>query len=150
MVLLLCLSIQDPDVLVSGWRRSGRVEAPACYERIASAEEFQAFWKRTDFPGGKEPPKVDFEKSMVIALGPGRESDRALMKVVSAEEQEGTFKVIYSLEPTGIDGGPGLMFAAALIRVKRSDLPVTLVAQVKDALGKVVQEKTVKTLKALK
>ena len=87
---------------------------------------------------------------MVIALGPGREADRALIKLVSAEEKKGTLNVVYSLQPTGIDGGPGLMFPAALIRVKRSTLPVTLVERWKNAEGKTTEEKTVKTFAALK
>jgi hypothetical protein len=151
MILLLCLLTQDFSVIDSGtrWAKPGESERS---DRITEEATLKTLWDRLpSSPKRKDLPKVDFTRNMVIAVIPSLEADRKELKIESMTKEKGILTLTYSLTPIDIRGGPGFRLPYALIEVPRSAHPLRVVELTRDpAGGKILQERIVKTLEALK
>ena len=150
MVSLLCLLLQDYTVIDSGIRYA-KPGNDAHYERISDEASLKALWGRLpSSQKNREMPKVDFSRKMVFALLPSFDSDRTRLAIESLKEEKGGLTLSYSLTPSGVEGGPDPRWPYVLVEVPRSAAPVRIVQYLKEpASGKLLREKTVKTLEAL-
>lgn len=137
-LLLAFLAGQDLTVLDSGHRQPKTVKDPAQYFWIADAESLKAFWKQEQARG--EPPDLDFKDWIVLALFPGIEADRHKLTIESAAVEKGSLVLRFSLTPTGVEGGPGLHFPYAFVKIRRMPLPVRIVECPKGKDERLVRE----------
>jgi hypothetical protein len=89
VILLICLMAQDFTGIDSGnrWAKPGEIEHT---DRITDEATLKTLWER--LPSSqmkKDMPKVDFIRSMLLAVIPSLESDRKQLMIDSIREEKG-------------------------------------------------------------
>jgi hypothetical protein len=137
-LIVALLVLQDFSTLDADFRRQHHLKDPARYLQITDSDSLKALWKQEQ--AANEAPDVDFKGWMILALFPSMEGARQLLTVESVKEEKGTFVLRCSLKPSGIDGGPGLRPAYAVVKIRRSNLPVRIVEHSDGMKERIVQE----------